>query len=248
MAGNRDEFAVRPSAPLDYWRDSPNLLAGRDLQAGGAWFGVTTEGRLAVLTNYREFGKQRREAPSRGTLVRDFLHSTQEAAPFLATLAINAQCYNGFNLLVGSFSNLHYFSNRIMDTATAETTAEGWVLSDGIYGLSNHLLDTPWAKVRRAKAGLLELLNADMISEKSLLGMLMDRTPAATAELPNTGVGLDWERRLSPLFIQADGYHTRASTVLIVEKTGRVRLAERTFDNEANILTERRFSWYCPFI
>ena len=220
LAANRDEFYGRPTASAAFWGDAPDLLAGRDLKSGGTWLGVTRAGRFAAITNYREPDVRLEGAPSRGELVAGFLQSDDAPQAYLDRLAPSADRYNGFNLIVGDAEETGYFSNR-----------EGAVrmLGPGVYGLSNHLLDTPWPKVEQGKALLEEHLSRDEIDAEALLVALNNPTQAPDAALPDTGVGLAWERALSPLFIQSPDYGTRASTVLLIRHDGEVTFAERTF-------------------
>ena len=224
MATNRDEFYGRPTASAAFWKEHPDVLAGRDLKAGGTWMGVTRQGRIAALTNVREPGNIRPDAPSRGALVSDFL--TGDAAPhaYLAALRPTADRYNGFNLLVGDLDELCYFSNRQPEIRR---------LGPGVYGLSNHLLDTPWPKVERGKARLARLLGADDLAPESLLALLADDAIAPDAELPETGVGLAWERVLSSIFIRSPDYGTRASTLVRLDADARLTFVERTHRPDA---------------
>jgi uncharacterized protein with NRDE domain len=220
VAANRDEWFRRPTAPAAFWPDAPGLLAGRDLEQQGTWLGVTTAGRFAAITNFRDPGSQRDEAPSRGRLVSDFLRATASALAYLERLRPEAAAYNGFSLLVGDGASLCYFSNR-----------EGEIreLGPGIYGLSNSLLDVPWPKVRDGKARLARRLD-DGLEADALLALLDDDGVAPDQELPQTGVGIEWERQLSPLRVRADGYGTRSSTALLIGADGAVAFAERSFD------------------
>jgi uncharacterized protein with NRDE domain len=235
IAANRDEFFARPAAPMAWWpAGSTQVLAGRDLEAGGTWFGVTRAGRLALLTNVREPGRQVAGAPSRGDLVVDWLTGTADAPAFVRSLRAG---YNGFNLVMADLpgGTWHWFSNR----------ADGPVaLPQGLHGLSNASLDTPWPKTRGLKADLAAAL-ASAVSAQALLDRLLlalaDDRPAPDEDLPDTGVGLARERLLSPRFVRMappDGgeavYGTRCSTVLVTEALpdGRrlTRVLERTVD------------------
>lgn len=212
VAANRDEFYQRPTAPLSYWEDAPHILAGRDLQEGGTWMGITQKGRFAALTNYRDPENVTVSAPSRGNLVSAYLQSDAPAAEYIADLAASAEDYNGFNLLVGDRSGLYYYSNQY---------AAVQVLAPGIYGLSNHLLNTPWPKLQRGVNKLREILATHLRpTADDLFSILNDRSLAADSDLPHTGVTLEWERRLSAIFIAAPGYGTRTSTVLALENSG----------------------------
>lgn len=217
VMANRDEFYRRPAMPARFWPEAPQMLAGRDLAAGGSWLGVTRLGRFAALTNYRDPA-----APaggrSRGLLVSAFLQGQMSAGDYADRVAAEGAHYGGFNLLLGDGRELMVVSNR--DTAPRR-------LAPGIHGLSNHLLDTPWPKVEKAKAGLQGAL-PDVTAE-SLLALLADDRQADDAMLPDTGVGLAMERMLSPLFIHSSQYGTRASTVLM-QGHERVHFLEQAFD------------------
>jgi len=220
VAANRDEWFQRPTAPAGFWADAPEVFAGRDLEQHGTWLGVTATGRFAAITNFRDPGNHRPDAPSRGRLVSDFLRSSVTPVSYLERLRPDAPSYNGFSLLVGDGAALCYFSNREEEIRSLES---------GIYGLSNQLLDVPWPKVRLGKERLARQL-ADRIDVDTLLALLDDTGAAPDAELPRTGVSLEWERRLSALRTLADGYGTRSSTALLIGADGEVCVAERSFD------------------
>jgi uncharacterized protein with NRDE domain len=223
VAANRDEFYDRPTAPLGFWDDAPEVLAGRDLKAGGAWLGITRTGRFAALTNYRDPSRVLPDAPSRGQLVGACLQGALSGRTSLERLAAQADAYNGFNLLLGDGEGLFYTSSLL---------GEARMLEPGLYGLSNHLLDTQWPKLRRGLAKLREVLDQRPNPDPDeLLSLLTDRATAPDAELPRTGVSLEWERWLSPMFIEAPGYGTRSSTVLLVSDDGRARMVEMTWDD-----------------
>jgi uncharacterized protein with NRDE domain len=221
LAANRDEFYDRPTAPAEFWSDAPAVLAGRDLKAGGTWLGVDRRGRIAAVTNYRQGRREADAVCSRGRLVSDFLTTDVTTGDYLDRVTAEAASYNGFNLVVGDAGGLAYFSNR-----------EGRLraLGSGIYGLSNHLLDTAWPKVtatKRALTGLLSGAEGELVP--SLFELLSDREKAADHLLPETGVSLEWERLLSSAFIVSEGYGTRSSTVILFGRDGRILFEERTF-------------------
>ncbi len=222
IAANRDEFYERPSAPAAFWPEARQLLAGKDLRAGGTWLGITKAGRIAALTNYRHRDSQRTDAPSRGNLVSDFLLGREKPAEYLNKLAAHAHRYNGFNLLVGQGASFCHYSNCSSGIRALEP---------GIHGLSNHLLDTPWPKVEKGKRALRALLAAKSLSPKDLFSFLHDRTAAPDESLPDTGVGLEMERMLSPIFINSPDYGTRSSTIILLDRTGRVTFIEQSFRN-----------------
>lgn len=221
LAANRDEFYVRPTRPLSAWTDVPEVYGGRDLKEGGTWLGISRRGRLAALTNYRNPAHQLPQAPSRGLLINRFLTGDAPPADYLEQLQKTAHRYNGFNLLAGDQTGLWYFSNRSNEIVE---------LQPGYYGLSNHLIDTEWPKVSQGKKRLQDLLNrSGGWDAEDLFALLADRAVAPDRELPDTGVGLEWERVLSPLFITSPNYGTRSSTVLLIETSGEVTLLERSF-------------------
>ena len=228
VAANRDEFFARPAAPASFWADHPDVLAGRDLDAGGSWLGVTRHGRFAALTNYREGGRQDPDSPSRGALVADFLTGQSDPQDYLEALTRRGEQYNGFNLFVGDGQRLGYYSNRGAD----------WrALEPGIYGLSNHLIDTPWPKLAAAKAAFAAAL-AQLPATAPFFELLADREIVADAHLPETGIAIEWERILSAVFVSSPDYGTRASTLLTIARSGRVMLSERSFGADAQPLGE----------
>jgi len=232
VVANRDEFYVRPTLPLAPWADAPDIVAGRDLQAGGTWLGVTKNGRFAALTNIRDknraLGKR-----SRGELVADFLRGQQSPADYLAEVARRLNDYAGFNLLAGDGHELHYLNAR-------EGTPKK--LEEGIYGLSNAELDTPWPKLKRCRAALAEALSQDNIEAEKLFALLADREQADDKALPNTGLSLDFERLLSSPFIASADYGTRASTVLLRQSDGTCWLGEKRFGANGIYLGEQSFT------
>jgi uncharacterized protein with NRDE domain len=238
VAANRDEFHARPTAPAAWWRDRPQILAGRDLKAYGTWLGLTRTGRFAALTNYRD-PEQRRadvpgvDAPSRGTLVTSMLESGASVAEGLAYLRDVGANYNGFNLIFSDGERLGIYESVL---------GRGRELGPGIYGLSNHLLDTPWPKVQIAKSRLESALS-DVTDTAPLLALLRDDRPAPDAQLPQTGVSLEWERLLSSAFVRARDYGTRCSTIIRIEQQGRAYFDEWSWDSVgADIgMTSQRF-------
>jgi len=231
LAGNRDERHARASAPASFWTDAPMVLAGRDLEAGGTWLGLTTGGRYSVVTNYRE-GLDPAKAPrSRGKLTSDFLMGSMSAADYMGEVAAHAQEYGGFSLVCGDRDTLHYLSNR----GPAPTA-----VSPGIHGLSNHLLDTAWPKVATAKARLKLITETGAPTSEALFRLLADRSPAEQG-LPDTGIGTELERRVSAAFVVDPHYGTRCSSLLLLHRDGSIRFAERRFDPSGEALETRSF-------
>ncbi len=222
IAANRDEFYDRPTAPAAFWEDAPDLMAGRDLRSGGTWLGVTGTGRIAAITNYRDPRREKRDAPSRGHLVSGFLTGFMSIEEYQQFLQREGSTYNGFSLIFGDPGSLRFFSNR---------NGEPRALVSGIHGLSNHLLDTPWPKVARGKEELARVVaKGETVRAEELFAILSDRTVAADELLPDTGVGIELERLLSPLFTIAPAYGTRSSTVILIDRENRVFFSERTFN------------------
>lgn len=238
LATNRDEFFVRPTAPMDWWPNSP-VLAGRDLKANGAWLGITRHGRFALLTNIRNPALRREGAPSRGDIVRNFLESTVQTSIFAAALASIAPHYEGFNFLCGEMNG---DSRELWFLNSAERVAKR--LDQGQYGLSNASLDTDWPKLSRVKQGLRHALaeRDDASQDARLLRLLRNTTPTSEQQLPSTGVPLEWERALGSIFINRDGYGTRASTVLRIGG-GAANVIEINYAPDASIGQRNDFSF-----
>jgi uncharacterized protein with NRDE domain len=236
LAGNRDEFLDRPTASAHFWEDAPNILAGRDLRESGTWLGISTSGELAVLTNFRNPSGRKQNALSRGNLVSEFLRNECNPSKYAERLADDVHNYNEFNLLFGHRSQLRFLSNR-------ETKPR--ILEPGVYGLSNHLLDTPWPKLVRGKMALQETLSkGENLDPEVLFEILTDRTQPPDESLPETGVGLEWERILAPIFVSSDSYGTRSSVVLLIDLENKVTFWERTYDNcNPHRFEEKRFEF-----
>jgi uncharacterized protein with NRDE domain len=235
IGANRDEFRNRPTGPAGFWSDAPHILAGRDELAGGTWLGVTTAGRVAAITNYRDPRRQVVDPPSRGKLVADFLNDTfATSEEFHGILRRDGQRYDGFNLLYGTGDDLHYFTNR--------GGSSGPVMP-GIHGLSNHLLDSRWPKVTVAKSRLEAIVQHKNVDPEQIFSALSDPAPFATGLLPDTGIGPERERLLSPIFIEDDEYGTRSTTVLLIERTGCVTFIERIFSSSHIMLSTQRFDF-----
>lgn len=233
VAANRDEFFARRTAAADFWDDAPQVLAGRDLEAGGTWLGATRTGRFAALTNFRDPARNKAGVPSRGQLVSRFLTGMQSPEDYLHELESGAARYNGFNLVFGDRGGLWCFSN----------CGEGErQLAPGVYGLSNHLLDTPWPKVARGKSALSAALRA-LPDDQPLFDLLRDDSIAPDDLLPRTGISLEWERLLSAAFISTASYGTRSATVLLMKASGEARFVEQTFLPGASPGERREFAF-----
>lgn len=220
IAANRDEFSEREAIPAHFWTDAPHILAGRDLRAGGTWMGVTRRGRVAAVTNHRDFRRAPIAGPSRGMLTRTALDSDPP---------LDEVEREGFNLLYGRFDALRYRSN---------ISGEDLPVTEGYHGLSNALLNTPWPKVNRAVNGLRRIVESGDPKTDELFDLLSDTKLAADNELPDTGIGLEKERALSSIRIDLPGYGTHCSTVLLIGADGTVSFEERTW-NSGKVVKER---------
>ncbi len=231
VAANRDELFARPTAQADFWQDAETgqqILAGRDLQAGGTWLGVTRSGRFAAVTNIRDPSQTERRPRSRGDLTRQFLAGKQSPEQYCKALADNYPQFAGYNLLAGDINSLFYVNNQ------EEKIQQ---LDAGIYGLSNGLLNSSWPKVSQGKENLRSLLNStERLNTDALISMMADRSQASDAELPDTGIGVETERSLSSAFIlnPERGYGTLCSTAIILQNSGEMRFSEQNFDRHGN--------------
>jgi uncharacterized protein with NRDE domain len=234
VAANRDEFYQRKTAPADYWHDHPEILGGRDLEAHGTWMAMNKNGRIAMVTNYRDIKNIKATAPSRGALVTDYLLEAGTPEIYLNNIAPVSEVYNGFNLIVGSAEELWYHSNYKKGI---------YKLSPGLHGLSNHLLDTPWPKVERGLEKMKRILTGNDIFPNQLFEVLFDDVIAPDDKLPNTGVGLERERALSSMFIKSPGYGTRCSTVVLIDKDNHVQFSERVYDLQTFAFTQQNFDF-----
>lgn len=229
VAANRDEFYARPTAGAHFWEDFPNMLAGRDLEKLGTWIGVTKQGRFSALTNYRNPHEDINGKRSRGELVANALQYNGNIEEFMKNLSNINSYYPGYNLLAGDINNLYYYSNVGQNLQKLEP---------GIYGLSNHLLNTSWPKVKKGKECLMKLLQEKKQSYvEGLFELLKYAEPFPDELLPQTGVSIEMERMLSPLFIQSKNYGTRSSTVILIS-TDEIQYFERTFQDT---IEERKF-------
>ena len=233
FAGNRDELHARPDLAAGIWEDAPQVLGGRDLEAGGTWLGVTGNGRFAVVTNYREGPNPKKMQRSRGELSADFLRGAMAPQIYLQDVRRRAREYAAFSLIVGDADTLWYFSNR--------SPRAPFAVAPGIHGLSNHLLDTPWPKVSLSMARLEALLAEGVPVTEPLFQLLADRTPASIETLPDTGIGVQHELLASSVFVAHEMYGTRCSSVILRARGGEWCFAERRFDAAGRTLETRYF-------
>lgn len=224
VAANRDEFHARPALPAHWWGDTPGVLAGRDLEAGGTWLGVGSAGRFAAITNYQGPSAARLSAaPSRGALVSEFVAGDEPAEAYLGRVMEEGHRYNGFSLLAMDGNTLAFASNRSRGVVR---------LDPGVYGLSNHLLDTPWPKVTDGKAELERLLGGPEVRVPDLLSLLAPDNPrheeAPAADIESDPGPMRWR---SSRFIIGPDYGTRASAAIVLDAGGAGVFVERSFDS-----------------
>lgn len=238
VAANRDEFHARPADPAGFWLDAPNLIAGRDRLGGGTWLGLSLAGRFAAVTNFREPATATTGERSRGELVTRFLAGDEPASGFARSVTETGAQYGGFSLLVMDRDSLWFASNR------AESPLP---VPPGVHALSNQTLDSPWPKVQRMREQLASEASNTRPGIEPLLGSLRDTAHAPDRELPDTGVGLERERLLSPPFIVDKEYGTRCSTLVRVDADDRVLFREDSYGPAGAMLYSRRFFFrlYC---
>jgi uncharacterized protein with NRDE domain len=235
LCANRDEFFTRPTRELHIWEEGPGLLAGRDLQAGGTWLGVNQQGKIAFLTNFRDLKNLRKDAKSRGELVSKFLLEDIDAELYLKDLQRRKSDYNGYNLVLGNKTGFYYYSN-VEDQIRK--------LGTGLYGLSNGILNEPWPKVKKVKSAF-EDIRKNGSDPEALFRMMKDPEPFADRGLPDTGVGIDLERSLSPLFIRRiireEEYGSRVTSILEFSPKGGTRFWERSYDLPGNVIKTKYY-------
>ncbi len=221
IAANRDEFYGRPTKPLDFWEEDRSILAGKDLEAGGTWLGMTTSGKISLLTNYRDLKNIKPNAPSRGHLVSDYLSKDVDAQHYLENVAKKGKDYNGFNIICGDIDDLRYYGNYQNGVHQIDA---------GVHGLSNALLDSPWPKVVKGKEKIDNVIAHNEIVAEQLFATLYDDMKAPDNQLPDTGVGYEKEAMLSPMFIKSKNYGSRCSTVILVDNDNNILYSERTYN------------------
>jgi len=234
IAANRDEFLDRPAKQIDFWSENSNILAGKDLTAGGTWLGVTKTGYFAMLTNYRDLSNLKANAPSRGKLVLDYLAGELDPRAYLKALNSTASKYNGYNIILGTLDDPWYYSNQ---------NNKIYQLGSGLYGLSNALLDTKWPKVERGKEKFADIISHDVINVESIFSFMNDRTLAEDEQLPDTGIGYEKEKLLSSLYIEMPGYGTRNTTIILKDNEGKVEVIDRAYNRNNNSTSDKEFKF-----
>lgn len=230
VAANRDEFHVRPTAPMAVWQDAPTILAGRDLSAQGSWLAVDRQRRFGIVTNFRDAQARRPDAPSRGGLIPEWLRQALTPATYLGGIEPNAHRYAGFNLLLNDADSLWYASNRAPKFSAS--------LAPGVYGLSNLLLDTPWPKLTRVREEFERWLAAPAAAtatphgaSEPLFAMLADRTRSLPDPPPGARpLPAEWVDVLSSPFVVHPLFGTRCSTLVMIGHDGSLYIQERRFD------------------
>ncbi len=237
LAANRDEFYKRPTRPAQFWTKEghSDILAGKDLEAGGTWMGVSKRGAWSALTNYRDFSDIKENPPSRGELVLNYLKDQNTPSIYLDRIRGNAKDYNGFNILLGDEDSLLHYSNH-SDIITE--------IQPGIHGVSNALLDTPWMKLEQAKADLGKAIQKETIDMEDLFSLLKNDTTAPDSELPETGLPYELEKAVSSVFIKTENYGTRCSTVLLIDNKENCTFIERRYNpSTSEILQKSEFEF-----
>ncbi len=237
LAANRDEFFNRPTAALNVWEDSPEIIAGRDLKEGGTWMGFNRQGRFAALTNVRNPSSIKLNSRSRGDLIAPFLSSDVDPFSYLKDVKSRIEDYNGFNLLAGDTNDLFFIST---------TDKKIIKIFPGVHAVSNHTINTPWVKVEKVKEGLNKMIENRQIKESQadnlnisdiesyLYTMMKNREPASDEALPDTGVGIELERQLSSVFVSMPGYGTRSTSVVLLDIEGNLTFSETTWSENGN--------------
>lgn len=243
LAANRDEFYARRTSAAEFWKNHPAILGGCDLEAVkpdgtcGTWMASNKNGRIAMVTNYRDLKNLKTNAPSRGHLVTNFLLTDDKPEDYLRAIEPSAQEFNGFNLIVGSADGLYYLSNYKKGVDK---------VADGFHGLSNALLDTPWPKVKNGKEIMKPLFSQEKIDVEKILNALHDEHQAADDQLPDTGVGIERERMLSSMFIKMPNYGTRCSTVVTIDRNNKATFTERVYDLKTFEFAQQTFEFNIP--
>ena len=229
FAGNRDEIYGRPTEDARIWNTEPEMVAGRDLKAGGTWAGINANGRMSAITNFRDIKSIKPAAPSRGHIVKDSLLTSRPVGVFMEDLSKKASLFNGFNLLTGSADELYWLNSVRQDVIQLEP---------GIYGLSNAYLDTPWPKVTSTKQAFELTFYDNLFEPDPYFNILLDPT-TYSQDLPETGLPPEIEKAVSAAFIQTPSYGTRCSTFIRIHRNGQFLFEERTYRPGSSYVNSR---------
>ncbi|MBU0504425.1 MAG: NRDE family protein [bacterium] len=235
LVSNRDEFRGRKTKPAGFWQKQPQLLAGMDVEHQGTWLGVTKQGRFSAITNFRDGPRNTLpQENSRGHLVRDYLLGNKNPFTYLFNFSDNAGDYEPFNLLVGDKDRLCFYSNK---------ERQIWELEAGVYALSNHLLNTPWPKTQTLKEFMEYQAGEWEVDVEKIFNFMLDTKEPDDDKLPDTGVGIEWERRMSPLFVTGEDYGTVSSTVILWDNDDNIYFAERTYRGDSKKFALKEFKF-----
>lgn len=220
LAGNRDEFHERPTQELHIWNEDPQILAGKDLEAGGTWLGINQNGKFAALTNHRDLSNIKEHTLSRGNIVLDIIRSELSTSDQLSIMTPEFSKYNGFNLIAGTLDDLYFVSNHGDEIQN---------IKPGLYGISNASLNTPWPKTNSALENFSTALNKDQTDENDIFDLLCNTNRYPESILPKTGLTPEMEIAVSSVFILTKNYGTRSSALLMYDKSGKVKFIEQTY-------------------
>lgn len=221
LASNRDEFYERPTKALHKWSINKSIFAGQDELNKGTWLGLSQDWKISAITNYRDLSNIKDNAPSRGLLVSDFLKGDELPENYLNKISKPAGNYNGYNLIVGDKTGMYYFSN-------IKNKIER--IAPGVHGLSNGFLDTAWPKVAYGKRAFEQLIGKEKeLPIDEIFKLLNDDKQPPDSELPDTGVGIEWERILTAIFIKTEVYGTRTSSIITIDQNDRITFIEKSF-------------------
>jgi uncharacterized protein with NRDE domain len=240
LAANRDEFFNRETQFAQFWNDDRNILGGKDMSSGGTWLGMHSKGRFVAITNYRNTEREISNPISRGSLSREFLTYSESTSDFIRRISSTRQQFSGYNLLLSDdgFQSIVHYSN-ITDEAT--------VIKNGIHGLSNAFLDSPWPKVEIGKKNLAEAISSPTLKPTDLISILKNRDKAPVRLLPRTGISTDLEKKLSPVFISMKGYGTRCSTALLVDNKNEVSFLEVSYNEEGEAVNKFHHQFHIKY-
>ncbi len=232
--GNRDEMHGRPARPLARWPGQEHILAGKDIQAGGTWLGISEQGRFAAVTNLSGYGPADSSRASRGDLLKDFL---AREGRYSDLQSVDFSGFNPFNLITIVDGKALVHANR------PEPVTKG--LEPGIHGLTNGSLDRPWPKAGPLNAALAEWLQSGSRDTSLLLEPLADRSTYLVPPAAATGSPAQLEPASSGIFIENPVYGTRCSTIVAIDRAGNGSILERRYDASSECVGENslNFSW-----
>ncbi len=221
LAANRDEYYERPTKNMHWWGPE-EILAGKDLQAGGTWLAVSNDGRFAVLTNFKELANGEESLKSRGELISNYITSKGVSSKeYLEN--IKERNYAGFNLLLGDKEGIHYISNR----------SEGIEkLESGIHSLGNLLLNTKTKKSIKIKNQFKELLQTN--PNEDVLLEFMRGDSGDLSNLDMAGFKETEHEEIPYRFIKSNVYGTRCTTLLTIDPNGKYKITEQNYSKKGN--------------